>query len=476
MTNKRLKHTAIGIGAALFLLPALTLAEVAGLDPFTAAKAPEDAGVTLTFGIKSTFRAGDHLGFATNAPGTYMTLDNALSFGLQSKTQLSTLALTVSGVARATNIPGAAQSAFDDRKVELSYAREVANSRIAVSGNYNRASMQFLDPLGLTSVSTSDLIPSTGTRLGYGGALTWETGLNGPLGLQIDARRQATQYKDVSDPSVYDSSHTHLGATVKMRFSEATRGTLTATHDYFTATDPLMTDRRIDTLSFGISHDIDAATTVTASLGAGRETTRTTSFGTRNTVAATDAIASLGVIRTLTNGTAGLAFDRTIEINGPRNAIRASRAFDLSETGKVDFTLGASKSNGARNAQVIGALNITEETASGKFRFGLTRDLAADAPLDEQLITRLSLYYERPINHVSSMTFATEFARAEDAGYGTIKAHSWARAAVSYNRAITPDWAVQAGVQHVQSAGTSSVAGSSNSVFVALGRSFTFRP
>ena len=458
----------------LCAVPAFSLAQVAGVlpgsTPTPARAAPQDAGLVVTLGYQTSLRAGDNLGNTGAANKNSYIFDNTLSLGVKSTTRDTSFSLDTSGILRTSNATGTRQGALDNQTIKFSYSHSSANSKLTLDGSYNSASMAFLDPLLLSDLSGSDLIPSNARRNYLAGGVTFETGIDGPLGLQFQARRQAVQYSGTLSPGLYDWAHNQFALDLRAQVGTATQSHLLANEDTYSANDAAQTTHRIDTLRFGVTHDIDAVTQLSVTLGAGRLTTG----GLLATPVQNAGVGSLDLNRTLANGGAGLSFDRSLDINGPRSTLRAGRNYDFAD-GAFNVSLGATQ--GTRGGgKAIGGLTLKRTTTSGQIDLSLSRDISQSASVNEELVNRATLTYARPLTKTSSLALSLEYALAEDAGYNTVTTHRWSGARATFSQNLTPDWALTTGYQYVHNNSGSTGAANSNSVFITLGRTFTFRP
>jgi hypothetical protein len=474
MTAAKILKSRPAVILAFCALPAFSLAQVAGVLPDTTPaptpSAAQDAGLVVKLGYQASLRAGDNLGNTGTANKNSYIFDNMLSLGIKSTTRDTSFSLDTSGILRTSNATGTRQGALDNQTIKLSYSHSSANSKLTLDGSHNSASMIFLDPLLLSDLSSADLIPSNARRNYLAGGLAFETGIGGPLGLQFQARRQAVQYTGTLSPGLYDWAHNQFALDLRAQVGTATQSHLLANEDTYTANDAAQTTHRIDTLRFGVTHDIDAATQVSATLGAGRLTTG----GLLATPVQNATVGSLNLNRTLASGAAGLSFDRTLYINGPRATLRAGRNYDFAD-GAFNISLGATQ--GTRGgAKAIGGLTLKRTTTSGQIDLSLSRDISQNATVNEELVNRATVTYARPLTKTSSLALSLEYALAQDAGYNTVTAHSWSGARASFSQNLTPDWALTTGYQYVHNNNGTTSAANSNSVFITLGRTFTFRP
>lgn len=460
-------------------LTALACCGGLALSPVSPLHAQDEGGLSMTFGISSSLRASSNFALSSPSQGSSTIFSTDLSFGLESSNSYSTLTLDASATARAARFPAPTgnTSGFGDANLRLGYTRQGAHSSLSFSALYNEADLDFIDPLrdpvliaDPTAPGGVTLVNDTGTRTNQQVSLGFETGIDMPLGMSASFSHRRLDYVGTISPSLYDTETTSASATVRATVTPTTQLSLTGSATDYTASDALATMRENRSLSLGLSQQVDAITSLTASLGWSQvRTTRNVGAPILNE----GTTFSLGASREIATGSVSLSYGRSIDTNGNRDTLnlRHQREF---QTGGIDLGIGLTRGS-AGTTQAIADIRWTQELPRGAISASLSRGVSTNDALADVLSTRASANYTHEISEISSMSFGVNLARTEDGGAGATTTTTRSGVTVSYNRALTQDWNLSAGVEHrrLDDAGGQA---SDNALFVTLGRSFDFRP
>jgi hypothetical protein len=441
-----------------------------------AALAQDDGGVLRTFGINSSLRSDSNLGLRSPSKGHSTALDTGLTFGLRSQTRIQTLALNLAGTFRLADTPDGQTSSLESPELDFSYDREGANSRLGLSASWQETDLDLLspdaDPLVILDPDTGEILVAadTGRREAVNLAFHVETGIEGPLGLSLDARHLERRYHDSVDPRLSDSRTDNVSGEVRLAFSPVLEGRFRLYHQRFRAEDDDDTRRDTDTAVASLAYDLDAATRIEASLGNSRVKTEKIS-GSDEEQGLT---ASLELIRDLPRGSIGIGWDRTVLASGPRDTISLSEALDLPR-GKLSFRLGASRGTSG-DAVLVGQLDYALTLPRGGLTLGLSRSVSTDTDSNDILSTRASASWQQGLTSLSSLRLDIGYALIEDGGAGTTADREQADITLAYDRQVTEDWIFTAGYEHRLKRVSGIEDAQSNAVFMSLGRSFSIRP
>ena len=439
-------------------------------------------GLQIDFGLSSKLTFDDNFRLSNSSSGTTTIWDNTLDFNLSSITPLSDLSITGSTVLRNASIPGRSVSGFEDPQIRLRYTRDGVNSRFTLDGRYRHADREFLNPFQVEQEEQA-----LGTLLGGGGTVTWknygmtyQTGINAPLGFQIALKRAETDYDTFAtaiDPfTLYDRVTDTANATVTMKVSPVMtlRGSVGLTD--FDAQDPVSTSRRTEDYAIGATMDINPVLLLDAQIGFTDVTTDTTG-GRFNRNGATSAIQ---LTKTLPNGTIFGNFTSTVNQNGTRSILSFGRTLQL-PSGTFSGTLGVTHTP-AGNDRISGSLAYNHVMRSSDITVTAQRSVtsngantAAGASTDV-LNTRVGVVYNYAINTDSAFNLAFNWGRAEAADSG-FAYNTTERTTLSagYSRMLTQDWNMTGGLQLRHRSDNGGTA-QSNAVFLTLDRNFSFRP
>lgn len=435
-------------------------------------------GLQVDLGINSNVTVDDNFELNPNSSGTTTIFDNRLSFGLTSITALQELRLTGSGVLRYAEIPGRSVSGFEDPRLQFNYRIENSNSRLTADARYRRSDREFLDPFQVEQ--EEQLLDGTGLFTGGGtlttrnATITYETGLNAPLGFRITGSHDEKQYEDLSvlNSRLFDTETDSVDATVTAKLSPVTVMQFNAGLRRYRAGDLAQTERETVDYSIGVTQDIDPVWVLDARIGRTEvETTDTTGTSQKN---GTNGL--LKLTRTLTNGSIYGSLDSTVNQNGTRRSLRFGRDLQLPR-GNLSASLGLTKTPSG-NTGTNAAVSYTYALASSDFSLSLRRDVSTNNVNEEIVDTRLAVGYGYQIDSISSLRVSLNYGRTESADdLSTVPTIDITTLTASYSRALTQDWDLTGGVKLRRRADSSATGtAESNSVFLTLDRTFSFRP
>lgn len=450
------------------------IAAVATLWPALAS--PQGAGGTggfqIDIGVSSTLRFDDNFTLAVASPGPSSIWDTNLTFGISSISSTQTFRLTGGGVLRFADIPGRSVAGLEDPNVRLFYALEALDSRLTFDARYRHVDREFLDPFQVEREenSTGSLVGDGGTLTTQSAALTYETGLQGPLSFLVGLRHSERDFANVTNPALFDSVTDAVNASVGLQVSPVTNVSLNAGVTWYDAEDLLSTERETTDISVGLQTEINQSTTLSASLGYNR--IETTQIGTSTRHGTT---ASVALNRQLPNGDASISFATTQNVTGFRHTLTVARNLQLPR-GSLGGSLGLTRGE-TGTTKVIGRLAYTHQLKTDTFNVTLSRSASINS-LDEDVIdTRLALGYAHEINNNSRLNVTLDYGLTEDGGAGTANRIERANLRAAYARDLTKDWSLQGGVlfRVVDDASAAGEAQSA-SVFLTVDRNFSFRP
>ena len=259
---------------------------------------------------------------------------------------------------------------------------------------------------------------------------------------------------------------------LRLRFSPVTEGRLTVDHISYEADDAEHTNRTTRNYSFAMSHDLSKALSLEASLGFTRVETDETIAMMRTTSVEDGATGMIGLTWELPNGTLGASFERIINHNGARDELTLSRELDL-PAGALLASIGATNGPSGKT-HLIGELSWQHALRTGILSAKLARSVATSSDDEDELLTRFSLAYNHEINAFSGLSLSASYIVNEDFLTGSKTEN--ASLGLSYRRDLDRDWSLTAGYTWRQRDETGSSGATSHAVFIALGRSFSFRP
>lgn len=432
-------------------------------------------GGSLSYGLVSELRVNDNLGLADPSPGVSTLWDNRFTLGFLSETPVSQFRFDTGATLRASILPGQPLDAtLDDPFAMVSYTWDGPNSRLEADASYRKVDLTFADPLRLIGdgeIEDTDLIVDTGSRTTTAANLSFEHGLNDPLGFGFDLGYQGLQYAGTTDPGLFDSRTYSASAFTRFRFSPVAEGRLTASWEEYDADDATQTNRETLGLIAGLSYEIDPITLFEASLGYERitQTTNLPSTATQQGLSG-----SFGLTRDMRNGAAGLVFESNLGINGRRNTLTASRMIEL-PTGSLDASLGVSVGPSGTFLPV-GSLDYVYELPRGAITASLNHSLGTNTLGNDVATTSGAIGYRADINALSSLSFEADFASVADLGATPVDRTTLASLRASYSRELTETLDLTGGYEYRFRTETGATRRSSNEIFLVLEYTFDEQP
>lgn len=466
-------------GGSIWKVLAGGTAVIALAVPLVPALGQETGGPLLTFDVSTRLEADDNPGLAVTKPSKPTILsETRLTFGAESVTRGQSLRLSLSDTFRFGDGPAAPVDAdFVAPQITLSYSREVPNAVLDLSASLQTRDLDGDidedDVLANPAVLTEDQGTLTTRRIGA----LYETGRTDPLGLRGTVNWVGRDYQDTTDPDLFDSETLSFGATVFLRPNGAGGGTeysLSYDRSLYQAEDAVLTERETQTLTLGFSGRIDAATVLSARAG-WTEIDETLRLFPLTVPGDSGLNAGLTLSRELANGSAAISLDRSVTSAGDRTDLDLARSLET-PTGALDLSLGLTQVAGGDLLPTAG-VSYTLARPSQSLSLGLSTGISVSDDADLQRTTTLDVGYRYEISALDALTLDLGYTWVGDAEGGTaITDVGRATLTAGYSRALTEDWSLNSGYTYrsydEEGAGTAT----SNTLFVTLGRSFSWRP
>ncbi|MCC0062812.1 MAG: hypothetical protein H6895_01830 [Defluviimonas sp.] len=434
---------------------------------------PNPGGLQIDIGVRSSLTTDDNFTLVPNSPGSSQIWDNTFTFGLSSITALDNLNVLASGVLRYADIPGRTTEGFEDPTLTVDYSRTGVDSLLQLHGQYRSVDREFLDPFQVQqeTQNTPGLAHNGGTLDERAFGLSYQTGMNAPVGFRFTADQYVANYSNAPAVTVFDNETDTFSATVDLKVSPVTKLSFGAKLADYNASDSVMTERRTVDYTVGLVQDVNPNLLLDAQVGVTDIDTQTIS-GTTSQSATTGA---LKLTQTMPNGTAFVGYDRTLNQNGSSDTFRFGRDLQL-RAGVLSAMLGVTRTPNNQN-HVIGTVTYTYPMRSSTIDVSLDRNVWTNGINQDILDTRVSVTYDYLLNSSSSLQFALDWGRTESAGIGNAATVELTSLKASYTRQLTADWNLTGGAI-LRKNSDSSVAGTANStaLFLTLDRNFSFRP
>jgi hypothetical protein len=430
-------------------------------------------GLQLDLGFNTSFKIDDNLPLNPTSKGTSYVWDTNLNFNLSSITPTDTLTFTGSGVVRFADFPGRSPAGFEDPTLRFSYSTDRKDSRFTVDARYRHTDREFLNPFKVEQedLNSGGLSSDGGTVTTRSAGLRFETGLNDPFGTVWTLRHDDRRYANVTNPLLFDNQTDTAGLQARFDLSPVTTVTASAQMKWYTAEDAAQTDRQTLDLNVGLNQEINPALVVNVS--AGYTNIDTTKFGVDTN--RSGANGRIAFTQTMPNGDVTGSIDLVQTVNGSRTTLQVGRTLQFPNgtlSGSVGLTRGQSGSS-----KLVGRLAYNRQLKSQNFSVSVSRGASTNTIDQDVIDTRLALGYGYEINALSRIDLSLNYGLTERDSGSTASRVERSTFSATYSYALTSDWNLQSGIVIRDLDDTSSSGPAhSNSVFVSLGRNFSFRP
>jgi len=434
----------------------------------------------LSFSLGSTFKADDNLALNPKSAGTSTWIDNRFGLTYATETATSSLSFGASVVWRLSDLAGQGQdSSLDDKTLRFSYALQGANSALSVTANYNRADVAFFDvtrliPDPTNPIDSADLTAAaSGTRENRSAAVKFQTGIEGPWGMNLSASHNERNYSGTTDPDFYDTTRDNVSVGFTIRPRATTGLTLTLSQSDYSAADAEQTERSTQRATFGLKQDLDRRTALTLSLGKTWLTTDKVVGGTPEHTAESGFNGSLGLSRDLANGSVGLQLSHDVSyVGNPRTDLMFQREMDLPR-GHLSVSAGPSFQSGGQSG-FAGTLAYSHALPRGALNAQISRRYAVNDADNAVETTRERLSWNQELTPVSGLDLSFDYLTVNSDAVGEDRDR--ARLEMAYRVELTKDWRLTGGYSHTYYKRELGDSARSNSVFLTLGRTISFAP
>jgi hypothetical protein len=433
-----------------------------------------DPGLRFTVDLNAGFTFDTNEDLTNPSEGDSTRTNVGLAFGLESETEVSTLALSILTEARYDTGPGP-DDGFEFRIPlgTLSYEREGFDSFANLNGRYFYDNVDddvliFLDE----NLNPVDLIVDGGDlrrwtfdgRVGFGAAA--------PIGAEAGFFYDNRDYIDTTDPDLYDRDEYGVDGILSFQITPTLRGRFTGSFSSLDEDDVTQTVTDTTNLGFGANYEIDAATVFSGDIA---YTNIEETFFDSITDTTEGWVFDFSLQREVTNGTVGGALTRTLTEAAERTQLTFDRAMEL-PAGELDYTLGVSVSDSGGEARFVGDLTYSQELPTGGFSVTASQDTVTSDDEEDTLVTRIAVLYNHDINSVSSIDVNFGLGRSEDIGGGASDPDVRANAGIAYRRALTREWDWLLGYEAQYSVENGGDAATGNKVYTLIDRRFSIRP
>ncbi|WP_095587765.1 hypothetical protein [Actibacterium ureilyticum] len=446
---------------------------------FVGARAQENAadagaGVEVTVDVKSTLRFTDNYENEQNPDSGTTFLRTDLGFGVLSETRSQRFEFNLRGQVDAGDFPQSDgfETSLENRSADLAYQHETRDTRLRFNARTRRTEVR--DTAISPEFDLRDTFAGTGTLDVNRLAFDIETGRSAPFGLKFGTSLRERNYSDVSSDNLFDSDTVDLDLSARFDLSPTLSVSPFVGLSEYDAEDLPETERDRTNVGLRVDHEIAPGLSFDGQVSFDRVETTETVGGERRTTETDGPSARLGIKTDRANGTIGARYSTRISAAGRRDTIWVDRTLDLPD-GSFGLSLGLTDSE-ETDTRALAALRYDRELRTGAISASLAQ--SADTALeddDEVLRTRVEFNYDYQINADSTIRAGVDFAHIDGLSDNATDSQR-ARLNVSYNHGLSNDWDLTTGFEHSYSKRDNSSDRTTNTVFMGLERSFSFRP
>ncbi len=387
--------------------------------------AQEDGGLKLTFGISARVESESNPGLAVPAEPSRNQLSTRLSFGLTDSTRLGALSMSAAGTL--ATYSDETESGLKDSDLRFSLRRNSAANSVSISAFYTESDLDTLrgvifDP---DTGEILDDVTGDGTQRRTGGDVGFTFGDDAPWGGSLSAGLVDTSY--FGDTTEVDNLRTNV--------------------------------------ALGFRFDLDPATEVTAGLNFSRY--EEDGEPVRDTLSP-----DLRLTRDVPSGTAFASVFADNTEDGTRTGFSLGRSLDRPDGG-FTFNLGVTRSIYG-DLNLTGAVDWQRELPNGGITFRLSRDVISGSEDEEEIVYGGALGLSHDLSALASVNFGLSASESEETATGNLTRN--ASLSATYSRSIVNDWVLDAGLTHRLREESGQDQAASDTAFLALRRSFEWRP
>jgi hypothetical protein len=431
--------------------------------------AQDGTGVRGNLSFSTGLEVSDNPSLATPPDGTTLTSVTNLGFSVSSETRVDRFSFSVgAGIEGKDGGATTEADALDVRRsnIALGYTREGINSRLSLAGRYDEANLDD-DVFGFFIDGVFDpdaLIVEGGTRKRTQFSADFSTGIDAPFGVDLSLGLSSNDFVDTVNDELTDSDARRLSAIARFSINPSTTARLTGRYNR-TDVDDLDETRRTQSIGAGVTTQINTGLEISADLSLDTaETLNGADTDKRDGVGL-----SFGVSQPRPDGAISLNLSSQIDNSGRRTSINVSRDFEL-PTGGLSLSLGVVDQEDL-DLKLTTRVEYTREAPGGTLTANLVQS-PSTSDGDAFLNTSLGLGYVAPINSISS--WSADFSYGAASQFGEEDGDARTAAGVQYSRDLNEDWALNAGLRHVRISEDGTDSRTSNTLFLNVGRDFSF--
>lgn len=435
--------------------------------PFVTRPSATGPGTLTTASIITGIEWNDNYNLDTTSPGDVLMWDTVLQAGMERRTLTDTFLADAEGTIRFSDEPLDGQQAQADNPiVSLAYDRTVDDSSMTFGARYQRADLDFFDPL-------SDIDPNGNFANSFGGgsreSIRANVGLdlnsNGPVSLNVIATAFAVNYYDTTDPTLNDQVNNTALADLGFELTPTLQMLVGAGYNLQTFSNATDTEIQTTSADIGFVAQLNERVDSTLRLGYSEvQTDRTTGDTTQEGI-----VGSLNVVAQQQNGQIGADVNSTVNQNGEQYNATVFKQIQWTNA-TLDFRVGATQS---QNTEIrpIGNIAYTYDMPRTVLGFGLRQFATVDDNGNDTLNTYLNASVTHNITPVSAVSL---ILGAGAVRYENDLQNDYNRANFTavYSHSLTSDWDLNFGYRGRLRDTENTQNAESNAVFVGLQRDF----
>ncbi|MCV2881849.1 hypothetical protein [Actibacterium sp. XHP0104] len=437
--------------------------------------AQEPSAISSTFTFDQRLESSSNLGLEIPSEGDTTLATTTLGYAFSSETATQSLSLNASAKYREGNVPAGSdtQLGLVEPRVTLRYALEGVDSKLTTNIGYREDDVTFLRPLSdfvdangvLILPSDAEDLYGGGTRNDLDMSASLRTGIDAPLGFNLDLSHKDVSYQDVTSGGLNDFRRSKISAGSSIELNEVATANVGLSFTRYEADDIDNTERDTTQVDVGLNYALSARSRADVSIG--YTEIETTESGVTTTT--TGPVFRAGYEIDMANGTAGATFASTQKEDGERNTLRFSREMTL-PAGSLETSLGVTKFSGT-GSELIGGVRWQNDLPTGSMNLRLNRDVRTASDDSDRIATTIGAGYTHSINDLSSLSFNASYAMFDNTGSSNDSTRT--DLSLNYSYALTSDWDLNAGVTYRVRDEDLVGKADSTTVYVGIGRSFT---
>lgn len=424
-------------------------------------------GTLTTASVITGIEWNDNYNLDTNSPGAVLMWDTVLMAGIERRTLVDTFLADAQGTIRVSDEPLDGSTAQADNPIlSFAYDRTVDDTSLNFGARYQRADLDFFDPL-------SDIDPNGNFSNSFGGgsreSIRANVGLdlnaNGPVSFNLIATAFAVNYVDTTDPTLNDQVNNTVLADLGFELTPTLQMLFGGGYNLQTFSNATDTERQTTSADIGFVAQLNERVDTTLRLGYSEvQTTRNTGNTTKEGI-----VGSFNLVAQQENGQIGANVSSTVNENGEQYNADVFKRINWTNAA-LDFRIGATQSVNT-DIRPIGNIAYTYDMPRTAIGFGLRQFATVDDNGNDTINTFLNASVRHNITQVSALSLILS---AGVVRYESDLRNDYNRANFTavYSHALTTDWDMNFGYRGRLRDTENAQNAESNAVFVGLQRDF----